>query len=80
MFSAQESLTKSVHIVAHIPPTVPLTHTYSLSVCSQLVVTDVNFQAVYDVMIIQVVLFLLYVLINDSYKAGRFGPLSRLLY
>lgn len=39
---------------------------------SQLVATDYHFQAIYDVAMIQVLIFNLYVLIRDSYKAGRY--------
>ena len=38
---------------------------------SQLVSTDANFQAIYDAVMIQVLLFIVYVIIRDSYKAGR---------
>lgn len=40
---------------------------------SQLVATDHHFQAVYDVAMIQVLIFNLYVLIRDSYAAGRYS-------
>ena len=38
---------------------------------SQLIAKDKNFQAIYDVLMIQLVLFAAYVLIRDSIKAGR---------
>ena len=38
---------------------------------SQLVSTDANFQAIYDAVMVQVILFMVYVVIRDSYKAGR---------
>ena len=49
---------------------------FSLSLCyvSRLVATDYHFQAIYDVAMIQVLIFNLYVLIRDSYKAGRYVP------
>ena len=33
--------------------------------------TDTNFQAIHDALMIQVGLFIVYVLVRDSYKAGR---------
>ena len=38
---------------------------------SQLVASDRQFQAIYDVAMIQVLIFNVYVLIRDSYSAGR---------
>lgn len=38
---------------------------------SQLVATDKNFQAIYDAILIQLVLFIFYVLLRNSVKAGR---------
>ena len=43
--------------------------------CSQLLSTDLHFQALYDVAMIQVLIFNLYVLIRDSYAAGRYTVL-----
>ena len=42
-----------------------------LFLSSQLVSTDANFQAIYDAVMVQVILFMVYVVIRDSYKAGR---------
>ena len=38
---------------------------------SRLVMCDYNFQVFYDVMMVQVSLFMTYVLLRDSYKAGK---------
>lgn len=39
--------------------------------CSRLVATDTNFQAVYDIIMIHFVLFILYKVVKDSLQAGR---------
>ena len=69
VFKVQDSLTEWV-----APGLSPAMHTASRLprfLSSQLVSTDANFQAIYDAVMIQVLLFIVYVIIRDSYKAGR---------
>ena len=54
-----------------MPPAMYIPYHGPTVLSSRLVSTDANFQAIYDAVMVQVILFMVYVVIRDSYKAGR---------
>ena len=64
-----KTLSQSKLLLTCLQPCIPY-HGRTV-LCSQLVSTDANFQAIYDAVMVQVILFMVYVVIRDSYKAGR---------